>query len=203
MAKTKKVTFNMIAADIPKAETKELRFGTDGQFVMQVKHRLDFQEAVQFVRSVAGSCVDENNGEYNPELFDFAVRVNILTEYAGVTGLDADKMDRAFRVVYESPLVQMVTELIDNDQLGRLVEEARERMEYLANAMANASAARMSELVARMDAMIDSGKEAMEMLDSDSFKEMLRQAADIAGGPETKDARSVHTNASGVVVLER
>ena len=209
MPKTKKVTFNMIAADAPATTTDALKWGKDDQYELHVKWTLSFSEALSFVRSIVGSCVNEESGEYNPEVFDFAVSVNILDYYAGIKGLTPEKMDKAYHIVYNTDLVDQVTAKVNNYQLNKLIDAARQKVDHKAAALVSMSTMRLNRLMNSMDEVMKLSQETMDEINSESFQEKMSEAikaitnAEMAGkdGQENGAASGKSASIPGNIVL--
>ena len=183
---TKKITFNMLEVDMPREEPVKIRFGTDDKFEISVKKTLNVLEALQFVRSVAEACVNVDTGVYTPELFDFAVKVNTLTAYAGITGFEAKKIEKVYRVIYGSDIFNRVFQEIDHTQYNVLARAAKERVEFSAKNIVSANSRKLGELITRMDNVMTSGQEMLQEFNSEEFREKLAQAARSIGAEPPK-----------------
>lgn len=195
MSKTKKMTFNMIAAAMTKNEPMKLEpFGLPG-IELQVKHILSMKEAMAFVKDIVLSCIDMDEMEYTPEAFDFAVRVGILNKYAGI---DMPKsLDKAYEVVYDTDLLLEIEGMIDTDQKNSLVAAAEARIAYMRDMQVALAGDKMQKLFNRMDEMMNEGTEILnrageiDVAKLEKMADMLqnRDTAENAGSVDRKIIR--------------
>ena len=173
--KTKKVTFNMIAVGVEDSPCTELVVSDD--ITVEVKHRLDFKEAIQFAQNIVSICFDDDDTDYYPEVFDAAVRISTLMSYAGV---DAPKdFNKAFNVVYGTPLFDRIMAVIDANQWGVLVEGAKRKIAFKRNLIESNVAVKVNDLLARIDAVTKESEKLMEGVDAD---DLLKSMDEIVKG---------------------
>lgn len=173
--KTKKVTFNMIAVGVEDSPRTELVVSDD--ITVEVKHRLDFKEAIQFAQNIVSICFDGDDTDYYPEVFDAAVRISTLMSYAGV---DAPKdFNKAFSVVYGTPLFDRIMAVIDANQWDVLVEGARRKIAFKRNLIESNVAVKVNDLLARIDAVTKESEKLMEGVDAD---DLLKSMDEIVKG---------------------
>lgn len=184
MSKTKKTTFNMIAAAMTMTEpTKVEPFGLPG-IELQVKHVLSMKEAMAFVKDIVLSCIDMDEMEYTPEAFDFAVRVGILNKYAGI---DMPKsLDKAYDIVYGTDLLAEVEAVIDTAQKDCLVEAAMDRIAYMRDMQVALAGDKMQKLFNRMDEMMSEGTEILNRA-SEIDVAQLEKVAEMLQHPSTTE----------------
>lgn len=193
MAKTKKMTFNMLAVGVEKAEPTSVAKFNEHELI--VKTELDLVDSVDFVGSIVESCIDQVTGMYNPEVFDFACRVNTLVFYAGVqTPTDLDK---AWDVVYHTDLVSIVMRNIEPEKYVSLIDAAKKRIEFLKDVFVAERASVAHNLLARIDKMISDSNNALDELNSEEFKQSLgNMLRVISGGDEQPDEEQKEEDAS-------
>ena len=181
MSSTNNVTFNMIAADMYREDEKvELEYsGINKTTRIDVVKTLDFISAMRFVRDIVASCANADTGEFTPEGFDFAVRVNALVFYAGFDV--PEDMPIAYDVVYKTNLFDMVMANIDKRQFDVLVKAAMEQIEYTRQMFISAQAARVTELINKMDEVMEDGNDVMKMLSSGDFKTKIDEMMSVIG----------------------
>ena len=178
MKKNKKVTFNMIVADMKAAGgVTDPGILKIGELSIPVKHTLSLDEAMGFVSDIVESCVDMEAAEYTPEGFDMAVRINMMTYYAGV---DAPKdLAKAYSVVYDESLREKLLGLINLSQANALIAAADNRIRHMREIMVSASTKKINELIYGMDSALNESMSVMERLSSDDMKQMVDRIADI------------------------
>lgn len=170
MAKSKKLTFNMINAILPEVEEHEIVISEEHGMTACVKSVLGFGDAMSFVRSVAGSCFDSND-QYMPELFDFAVAVNIMVYYAGID--EPKDYSKAYRVLTHGDFYNKVFNEINTAQLDALVEAAKRRINHKREELIQANVAKMNELIIEVDRMVAESGEAVKTINSGDFQRVV------------------------------
>ena len=185
----KKITFNMLATKLPKAEKKVIQF--DG-FEIEVQHRLPIKNTISFVNDVVNMCTDVEAGTYRPELLEFATRCAILMAYAGFE-IPKD-FDKAYRVVFETDIIEVIMHHIDTRQLEMLKDAVREEICHVARMMTATATSEMIKLVAKMEEMVEHSTEVTKQLHSGDLQEAFANVLNIYQHIEEADA----TNADAV-----
>lgn len=201
MSKTKKMTFNMIAAALHKeSEVVEVKLPEAEDIVLTVRRTLQMKDAMGFVQDVAASCIDLDAASYTPEAFDFAMRINVLTRYAGV---EAPKdLAKAYRIVYETGVFDAVFDEINHDQFDILIAAVHERIGYAQGLMTSAAVHKVDELVGKMDEMVETSTDVMERAGSSEFRSMLESFVKMQGAAENSAEAPVQDE-SGVIMMPR
>lgn len=210
MAGNKKISFNMIASDIEKAENIELLFhGKNKEYKLTVKKVLGLSDAYNFINDVIDTCVDMEQGLYKPESLDFAVRIFTLVYYAGISNpTDAKK---AYDVVYSTDLYNRVLNIIDAQQHIMLMEAINMRMEYAKECISSSALYQVNYLIQKMDQMMSESVETIETLNSQDFKDQIQKALSLVQpyNPEIDDDEIVEEidsdadDSDNIVVLHR
>lgn len=191
MSKTKKMTFNMVAAKMPKPETIDIAIDWMDNATISVQKYLSVEEAVSFVNETVASCFDVETGNYSPEMLDFVVKVNTLVCYAG---FDAPKdLKKAYRVVYETNLVRLVLAEIDNVQYGMLLNTIEAKLKYMVDASIAAASKQINDAMTELNHIMENGTSAMEVMQSPEFSEMMQRMSNLAN-IDSKPAELSDTN---------
>lgn len=93
-----------------------------------VKKSLSVEETMQFVHNVADMCFSEE-GEYHPEIMDFAIRCEILTRYANFDL--PDNVGKRYWMVYASNVVEVICAHINIEQLSQIKESIVRKITYM------------------------------------------------------------------------
>lgn len=174
-AKSKKVTFNMINATLPKTETHEVVFG---DFVLEVKEYLTFAEATQFVTDAYSFCFDADTNEYVPEARDMAIRFATLFYYANIE-MPKD-LSKAYNVAYGTTLYQDVCFHINDEQYTTLIAAFDERVEYSKAMNISAAVTHVNELLKAMDDMMSGSAKVLDAYNSPEFAEAITSISNIS-----------------------
>ena len=188
MSKMNKITFNMVAAEMAEDIMTEVSFsGKNNELKISVRRRLDFEDAMKFVRDVAASCTDVNEGLYMPEAFDFSVKVNTLVYYAGFN--NPDDVPKAYSVIYGTDLYEVVRDVIDEGQYFALVSAAKELVSNNKEILNNSYAAKMNDLIYKMDEIMNEGNSVVNDITNGALQEKINemlQAVNLLGNPSGK-----------------
>ena len=93
-----------------------------------INKSISLSDMLSFVADVVSKCFDEN-GDYYPELMDFAIKENILTRYASFTM--PKNIDKRYDFLYQTDAVEFVCGHINVDQLKDIVESIECKLEYV------------------------------------------------------------------------
>ena len=171
MSKNKKITFNMIASMMKDDEPKVVTVPGIDNCTITVNKRLGLKQAIQFIGNITSLCVDLDMGEYSPEVYDFAVRMNVLMSYAG---FDMPKdFNKAYKVVYGSKIYKAVWDAIDQDQCYVLMEAADERIKYARDMMVSGATQKLAELIEKMDGAMNDSLNTLQQVGSPDFLKTL------------------------------
>lgn len=209
MKKTKKVSFNMIYSDMVKKDPKTVLYkGVNNEYEILVQQQLNFKDAMNFVNDIVESCFDDSMDTYRPETFDFALRVNTLVYYAGLT-IPGD-IAKAYSVVYGTELFNMVLAQIENhEQYEILIGAAEERVDHLQRNMISTHASSVNELLHRMDEVMEESNRAVSEFVSPDFRDKINNAMSILeySTSNTEDENDYNEEDvvadDGIVVLQR
>lgn len=131
MAKNeKKVSINEFDKVMKKQQQPPKTVDWDGVQII-VSHTIDFTSMMEFVHDVSESCFSES-GSFVPEVFDFAVKSNILTRYANFSL--PSNLDHQYALIYNTNAVSMVYDMIDHAQLDEIIASAKKRIDYVCDA---------------------------------------------------------------------
>ena len=196
MSKTKKMTFNMIAAKLNDgSRVTEVRIGDD--IVLDVRYALDLKQALGLVADVVSACIDQASGEYTPEAFDLSLRVAIFSRYAGVE-MPKD-LNKAYQAVYNPEVYNPVLAQIDHNQLALLADAAKQRILFMRDMLVSTAAGRMNDMIAKMENVMKDGEKVVDAVSSGEFIEAMSQLRELTkladgedmgqekGGAETAD----------------
>lgn len=130
MAKNeKKVSINSLDKVIKENFTNKASVEWHGLEVA-IKHNLSFTEMLEFVNDVVMSCF-QDDGDFVPEVMDFAIKSNILSKYANLSL--PDKLEHRYEIIYNSDAVDFVCQNINMQQLREITASIDRKISYLCN----------------------------------------------------------------------
>lgn len=90
---------------------------------------LSFQEAMTFVNNIVALGYDTSDGNFTPELKDFAIRKAIVEMYTNIE-LPSD-VSECYKILYATDLVTVISDTINFNQMNTLILNAEEKIKYL------------------------------------------------------------------------
>lgn len=150
MAKNeKKVSINSLDKVIKENFTNQVNAEWHGLEV-SIKHNLSFTEALEFVNDVVMSCF-QDDGNFVPEVMDFAIKSNILSKYTNFSL--PDKLEHRYEIIYNSDVVDFVCQNINMQQLREITASIDRKISYLCSTNVMNIQKQMMELVSAFENM--------------------------------------------------
>jgi len=150
-----------------------------------VKHSLSFTETLEFVGSVVDSCF-QPNGDYIPEVMDFAIKSNILSKYTNISL--PDNLEHRYEIIYNSDVVDFVCQHINKTQLQEIVTASVRKVEHLCNTG-------IVEIRAKLNGLVDSFAEMQtqteEMFSNVSADDIAKVMSAIGNNGEISEEKIV------------
>lgn len=154
-----------------------------------IRRILPLQEVLQFVEDVVSSCIDEETGQYIPEIQAFMVRASVLTRYANFT-LPKDP-EKQYHLIYNTDAFQQVMGYIDRVQYDEILYAINERIRHGVAMAESALAAKMSELTAKLNSFIDNSEELFGSVKGDDMATLVKNLANAGSIDEGKLVEAV------------
>lgn len=183
----KKITWKNFIVNMPQGATATINidpevFGADS---LEIKRTLDMNEMTEFVSNVVAMCIDNDTAEYVPESYDFAIRLNVLSMYAGIplpSGKDGavqHMLKKAYFVLYETDLCDEIVAHINRSQFRVLLDSISERIRFERDMMVSSVAQKVNELVNKMDEVMNESQNVLGQIDSENFGKALENMSKI------------------------
>lgn len=115
-----------------------------------IKRTLAFKDMLEFVNDVVMSCFQEN-GNFVPEVVDFAIKGNILSKYANFSL--PDKLEHRYEIIYCTDAVKFVCQFINMEQLNEITASINKKISYLCNTNVMNIQKQIMELVSSFETM--------------------------------------------------
>lgn len=175
-ATEKKITVNALERVVKEYTQNHLEWAPESTVQwagldIVVKRVLGLKDMIRFVESVANACFDED-GEYLPQLKDFAIRSNILDTYANFTL--PSNLETQYKFIYSTDAVSVVLSAIDRHQFDEMLRAIDAKIDYIT---------RMN--VGAMEKQVD---ETMSAINT-----VVQHLTDVVGGISSEDMDKVVT----------
>lgn len=175
---SKKFTINTLMESIPEVNKTDVKL--EGEYfkdvTVQVRRTLPLEDAMNFVKDITATCIDDEQAEFMPELFDFAVRMYVVMYYANVD-LSKD-VKKAYRILYDTTLFEQVYAHVNTAQSTNLILSAEKRIEHWKNILSSSLAGKVSEMLRKMEDVMAGSEEMMAAIDGDEFKAAVARLSD-------------------------
>ena len=175
---SKKFTINTLMESIPEVNKTDVKL--EGEYfkdvTVQVRRTLPLEDAMNFVKDITATCIDDEQAEFMPELFDFAVRMYVVMYYANVD-LSKD-VKKAYRILYDTTLFEQVYAHVNTAQSTNLILSAEKRIEHWKNILSSSLAGKVSEMLRKMEDVMAGSEVMMAAIDGDEFKAAVARLSD-------------------------
>ena len=175
---SKKFTINTLMESIPEVNKTDVKL--EGEYfkdvVVQVRRTLPLEDAMNFVKDITATCIDDEQAEFMPERFDFAVRMYVVMYYANVD-LSKD-VKKAYRILYDTTLFEQVYAHVNTAQSTNLILSAEKRIEHWKNILSSSLAGKVSEMLRKMEDVMAGSEVMMAAIDGDEFKAAVARLSD-------------------------
>lgn len=150
---------------------------------ISITKNLSLSDMLSFVADVVAKCFDEN-GDYFPELMDFAIKENILTRYANFTM--PGNVEHEYSIIYQTDAVDFVCEHINSNQLKDIVESIEEKLDYIQNTNIVFIRARVNKLVDAIDDLQTKANNIFSNVTKDDVDAVIKSVVRDGSLDETK-----------------
>lgn len=181
-SKTKKLTFNMLAAEIQQNEPAMITVRGFEDQPIAVQKTLSLQQALAFIKNTVSMVIDTETGEYMPEVCDFALKLNVILSYADIA-IPKD-LEKAYKVVYESNLYDSVMDVINSEQYYILEDAVSDRVQYLRDMLVSGAAIQVNEMIKKMEDTMGDSLKTLNEFNSDSFLNALNSMQNVVSAAE-------------------
>ena len=165
---------------------------------VRISKRLGLKPMLEFVNDVVVSCFDEN-GNYLPEILDFAIKSNILTKFSNIS-LPAN-IEHRYDLIYNTDAVALVLKNVDHAQLQEIVDAINRKIEYLCDTNIAALQKQMHNMISAFEKMQEQVEGTFAGVKQDDMVKLIGAISD-KGLSEDKIVeaylRQTNRNATGV-----
>lgn len=147
-------------------------FGVDK---LTVRSNLNMGDAFNFVRLIVDTCIGGENMEYNPEYFEFAVRLYTMYYYADV---DMTKdIQGAYYALFGTDIYDKVFNEIDVEQYTDLRLSAENQVEYMKRISIESIGSKVNDVMNGLASLLEGSDELSRVLSDGEFKAAVERLA--------------------------
>lgn len=118
--KAKRVSINALEKALFNVHEHEIVIDGTDDVKMIVRDFLPLTDVLVFVREVAESVVDMEEGVYRPEMYDYMMRYCLMTIHANLT-LPKDP-EKAYDLMYNTPVIEQIKQIVGNTAQYKNIE---------------------------------------------------------------------------------
>ncbi len=150
--KEKKISINAFEKAISIQEESKAEFVTWNGLEITVKPSLSLAEMLNFVSDIVTMCFSDE-GEYLPEVLDFAIRRSVLIYYSNLKL--PSNIENQYPMVCDTDVYEKITESVNTRQLSEIIVAAKEKVAHLKGKPLEDSAKRTLSIVEKVDSLLD------------------------------------------------
>lgn len=154
-----------------------------------IRHTLPLKDMMQFVENVVSSCVNAEDASYTPEVKEFVIRSEILTNYANFTL--PSNVEKQYELLYCTDVLRQVMEHINNEQLHEIEAAIDARIDHEVKMVETVLAAKTNEVILRIDDMVEQFKTVFGGINSDDFNGVVKKLSEMGAMTEESIAKAV------------
>ena len=154
-----------------------------------IRRTLPLKDMMQFVENVVSSCVDAETASYTPEIKEFAIRSEILTNSANFNL--PSNVEKQYELLYCTDVLCQVMEHINNKQLHEIEVAIDARIDHEVKMIETVLAAKTNEMMLRIEAMVEQFEAAFGGINSDDFNGVVKKLSEMDSMTEESIAKAV------------
>ena len=142
---------------------------------LAIKRNLSVSEAKGFINGVIDVCLPEG-GEYTPELYDIAIRGNVLAYYTNVT--IPSSIEHLYDMIYRTDIYNTVLENINTDQFEDMMFVIKEKCHFIINTGINDVNKRLENVVSAFEGIQSTMEEVYSGMSPDDVSSVIKALSD-------------------------
>jgi len=169
--KTKRVSINQFEKALNRNNTVELILDGTTDVAFNVEKTISLNEAMSFVSEVVDSCVDGVSLEYIPEVYDFAIRVGVLSYYSNLK-LPTSAKDQ-YTLVYGTSAYDQILQYINYSQYKAIIDAIDKKISYMTNIMLSTMSSKVNEMIDSFNDMTKADEGMLSSIDPDALADVV------------------------------
>lgn len=136
-----------------------------------VKKTLSLQEMMEFVEAVVQLCFDEESGNYLPEVRDFAIKLNTLTNYANFKM--PQNLNHQYELIYCTNAFETVLTKVNVAQFNEMCMSIDKKIQHRVDANVEALNKQVGQLLDSFENLEQKMAALYEGVDNESMSKMI------------------------------
>lgn len=144
--------------------------------VAQAKDIILLQDMLEFVNDVVELCFD-SEGNYVPELYDFAIRREVVMKYTTIEMPDDAEMQ--YKILFATSLFDIVMEYVNKKQFNEMIRAIDRKLKYTSDARTMQAHAEIQKIVDTFGSLNKNVQVAMEKISDVDLSELFEKLSRI------------------------
>lgn len=136
---------------------------------------LPFEDAAEIVETVVRVVLDEDTGEYHPEVLNVLLKAKVLEKYAGFS--IPKSFDKIYKLIYSTDAYDLVRSAINTDQYYDIDAAIYEAIEYRKGVLRVGVQAEMQKAMSTFEEFRQKMEEMFSQVDEDEISGMVKNLA--------------------------
>lgn len=183
--KIKKVSISQMDKIVKELGNTEASFEWNGIEVV-VKTLLSFQEMMEFADRVKANCFVD--GEYLPEVRDFAIRDCIVDMYSNIRL--PDNIEHKYEILYRTDICQEIVKYVNSDQYEQLLVAIDDKITAASESNTEGLRLRIEEIAHELDNMVTEAGALFDGIDKSDIETIFEAVKSSGKIDEEKIARA-------------
>lgn len=168
----KKVSINKFESALDKENViTDTLLGTD-DVTIQIKKTIPLQEMLLFVQEVVEACVDNENGEYIPEAYDFAIRVATLTHYANLSM--PTNLEKQYWLVYNTKAFEQVLTHINTRQFDDIIRAIDKKIKFMLDVISSSAVIKINDVVSKFNDIAETSEKVFSGVNAEDMAKIIQ-----------------------------
>lgn len=131
-----------------------------------------------FVEAVVDSCVDETTGEYLPQSYDLAIKLNTVLYYSDCSL--PEKLDEQYRILLESDLYDFITDNINKTQYREMLRAIDRKIKFKLDCISYSLTTPAKQIIDKINNLISENQKTFETINKTDINELIKSINDIS-----------------------
>ena len=166
--KNRRISINAMDS-IMKTQYENITTECWNEIDITIKRTVSLGDMLSFVNDVVASCF-QDNGEFMPEVLDFAIRSNIILKYSNVSL--PDNLEHRYAILYCTDIVNFIRGHADQEQVDEIINAIHRKVDYLCNTNVRAIQSKLNELNSSFDNLQSKTADVFNNISSDDVAKL-------------------------------
>lgn len=166
--KNRRISINAMDS-IMKTQYENITTECWNEIDITIKRTISLGDMLSFVNDVVASCF-QDNGEFMPEVLDFAIRSNIILKYSNVSL--PDNLEHRYAILYCTDIVNFIRGHAGQEQVDEIINAIHRKVDYLCNTNVRAIQSKLNELISAFDNLQSKTADVFNNISSDDVAKL-------------------------------